>query len=145
RSHDIWKWKFPARSPVNIEQETSVIASAISRARASCWDMNRRSTSMKASLSWSAGCVSRPPRTEPKAWSPSYKHLDSLREHDRSAMKTWWRGLKRMARQDENRSVLIFGGAGFIGANLARRLLLETCARVHIFDNLSRRGVQHNL
>jgi len=50
-----------------------------------------------------------------------------------------------MARQDENRSVLIFGGAGFIGANLARRLLLETCARVHIFDNLSRRGVQHNL
>jgi CDP-paratose 2-epimerase len=50
-----------------------------------------------------------------------------------------------MAKQDENRSVLIFGGAGFIGANLGRRLLLETNARVHIFDNLSRRGVQHNL
>jgi nucleoside-diphosphate-sugar epimerase len=50
-----------------------------------------------------------------------------------------------MAKQDENRSVLIFGGAGFIGANLARCLLLETDARVHIFDNLSRRGVQHNL
>ena len=50
-----------------------------------------------------------------------------------------------MGRLEENRSVLIFGGAGFIGANLARRLLLETAARVHIFDNLSRRGVQHNL
>ena len=50
-----------------------------------------------------------------------------------------------MGKQEENRSVLIFGGAGFIGANLARHLLLETNARVHIFDNLSRRGVQHNL
>jgi CDP-paratose 2-epimerase len=50
-----------------------------------------------------------------------------------------------MGKQEEQRSVLIFGGAGFIGANLARRLLLETSARVHIFDNLSRRGVQHNL
>jgi len=50
-----------------------------------------------------------------------------------------------MGRSQENRLVLIFGGAGFIGANLARRLLLETPARVHIFDNLSRRGVQHNL
>ena len=50
-----------------------------------------------------------------------------------------------MANREENRSALIFGGAGFIGANLARHLLLETSARVHIFDNLSRRGVQHNL
>jgi len=45
----------------------------------------------------------------------------------------------------EGRSVLIFGGAGFIGANLARHLLLETDASVHVFDNLTRRGVQHNL
>ena len=50
-----------------------------------------------------------------------------------------------MENREENRSVLIFGGAGFIGANLARRLLLETSAKVHIFDNLSRKGVQHNL
>lgn len=50
-----------------------------------------------------------------------------------------------MGKQEENRSVLILGGAGFIGANLARHLLLETSARVHIFDNLSRRGVQRNL
>src|SRR5215469_2191043 len=50
-----------------------------------------------------------------------------------------------MGRPEENRSVVIFGGAGFIGANLAGRLLLETRARVHLFDNLSRRGVEHNL
>lgn len=50
-----------------------------------------------------------------------------------------------MDRPEENRSVLIFGGAGFIGANLGRRLLLNTSARLHVFDNLSRRGVQHNL
>jgi CDP-paratose 2-epimerase len=43
------------------------------------------------------------------------------------------------------RSVVIFGGAGFIGSNLAHRLLTETDAKVHIFDNLSRSGVKHNL
>lgn len=45
----------------------------------------------------------------------------------------------------ERRSALIFGGAGFIGANLAQRLLLEPDVSVHLFDNLSRKGVQHNL
>jgi CDP-paratose 2-epimerase len=43
------------------------------------------------------------------------------------------------------RSVLIFGGAGFIGSNWAHRLLKNTDAKVHIFDNLSRRGVHHNV
>jgi len=43
------------------------------------------------------------------------------------------------------RSVLIFGGAGFIGSNWAHRLLTTTDAKVHIFDNLSRRGVHQNL
>lgn len=43
------------------------------------------------------------------------------------------------------RSVLIFGGAGFIGSNWAHHLLKTTDARIHIFDNLSRRGVHHNL
>jgi CDP-paratose 2-epimerase len=43
------------------------------------------------------------------------------------------------------RSVLIFGGAGFIGSNWARYLLTKTDARVHVFDNLSRAGVRHNL
>ncbi|HEV2988061.1 MAG TPA: GDP-mannose 4,6-dehydratase [Candidatus Angelobacter sp.] len=45
----------------------------------------------------------------------------------------------------ETRSVLIFGGAGFIGSNLAHHLLAATDARVHIFDNLARDGAQHNL
>ena len=43
------------------------------------------------------------------------------------------------------RSVLILGGAGFVGSNLAYRILKTTDAKVHIFDNLSRRGVHHNL
>jgi CDP-paratose 2-epimerase len=44
-----------------------------------------------------------------------------------------------------DRSVLVLGGAGFIGSNWASRLLETTDAKVHIFDNLSRCGVQHNL
>jgi CDP-paratose 2-epimerase len=43
------------------------------------------------------------------------------------------------------RSALIFGGAGFIGTNLAQHLLARTNATVHIFDNLSRAGVHRNL
>lgn len=41
--------------------------------------------------------------------------------------------------------MLILGGAGFIGANLAHSLLCHTDAKVHIFDNLSRAGVHHNV
>src|SRR6476646_3513787 len=48
-------------------------------------------------------------------------------------------------RKQDTRSVLIFGGAGFIGSNLAHALLSHTEARVHIFDNLSRAGVHHNV
>jgi len=43
------------------------------------------------------------------------------------------------------RSVLIFGGAGFVGSNWASHVLKTTDARVHIFDNLSRHGVERNL
>lgn len=43
------------------------------------------------------------------------------------------------------RSVVIFGGAGFVGSNWASHLLKTSNARVHIFDNLSRNGVHHNL
>ncbi len=40
---------------------------------------------------------------------------------------------------------LITGGAGFVGSNLAQRLLEETDLRVRVLDNLSRRGVEHNV
>jgi CDP-paratose 2-epimerase len=45
---------------------------------------------------------------------------------------------------DSRRKVLITGGAGFIGANLADRLI-ESGEGVTIFDNLSRRGSAKNL
>jgi len=48
-------------------------------------------------------------------------------------------------RKQDTRSVVIFGGAGFIGSNLAHSLLSYTDAKVHIFDNLSRSGVHHNV
>ena len=50
-----------------------------------------------------------------------------------------------MGKKDRFRSVLIFGGAGFIGCNWTARLLQHTDAKVHVFDNLSRPGVRHNL
>ncbi|HET7442178.1 MAG TPA: GDP-mannose 4,6-dehydratase [Terriglobales bacterium] len=43
------------------------------------------------------------------------------------------------------RSVVIFGGAGFVGSNWAHRLLQTTDARVQVFDNLSRGGVRQNV
>ena len=50
-----------------------------------------------------------------------------------------------MKRQETKRSVLIFGGAGFIGSNWAHWLLEKTDATIHIYDNLSRNGVPYNL
>jgi CDP-paratose 2-epimerase len=47
--------------------------------------------------------------------------------------------------KSEFRSIVIFGGAGFIGSNWTERLLKSTAAKVHIFDNLSRQGSRHNL
>ncbi len=44
----------------------------------------------------------------------------------------------------ENRYILITGGAGFIGTNVARSYLAED-QPVHIFDNLSRPGVERNI
>lgn len=43
------------------------------------------------------------------------------------------------------RNVLITGGAGFIGSNLAERLLSRPGTHVCIFDNLSRPGAASNL
>ena len=46
---------------------------------------------------------------------------------------------------NSNDHVLITGGAGFIGANLAAHLLAATNARVTVLDNLSRPGSDANL
>ncbi len=43
------------------------------------------------------------------------------------------------------RTVLITGGAGFVGSNLAERLLQDPGTRVRLFDDLSRAGVEQNL
>jgi CDP-paratose 2-epimerase len=45
---------------------------------------------------------------------------------------------------DQKRRTLITGGAGFIGSNVAHRLL-SSGERVLIFDKLSRPGVEKNL
>lgn len=45
---------------------------------------------------------------------------------------------------DRGAVTLITGGAGFVGANLAHRLLCER-RPVLVFDNLSRKGVERNL
>jgi CDP-paratose 2-epimerase len=47
--------------------------------------------------------------------------------------------------KSEFRSIVIFGGAGFIGSNWTERLLKTTDAKLHVFDNLSRQGTRHNL
>lgn len=48
-------------------------------------------------------------------------------------------------KESAGRIALITGGAGFIGSNLAQRLLADDDVRVRIFDNLSRPGVIHNI
>jgi CDP-paratose 2-epimerase len=55
-----------------------------------------------------------------------------------------WLGDSPMPRQKKRCQVLITGGAGFIGANVADRLLTAGHS-VLVFDNLSRQGVDRNL
>lgn len=52
--------------------------------------------------------------------------------------------MKRQTKARSDQHVLITGGCGFIGTNLADRLLSEG-KRVLVFDNLSRPGVERNL
>jgi len=47
--------------------------------------------------------------------------------------------------ENKTRTILITGGAGFIGSNLAERLLESRSKNIRIFDNLSRPGVANNL
>ncbi|HWG21769.1 MAG TPA: NAD-dependent epimerase/dehydratase family protein [Terracidiphilus sp.] len=49
------------------------------------------------------------------------------------------------ATSSQSAHILITGGAGFIGANLAAHLLAATDARITIFDNLSHPGAELNL
>jgi CDP-paratose 2-epimerase len=63
---------------------------------------------------------------------------------DSWAERPWVSMPGRCAAQATKRPVLITGGAGFIGVNLAHRLLGEG-RRVLIYDNLSRPGVEKNL
>jgi len=64
----------------------------------------------------------------------------NMTPHDGSAPRA--NGGQRHATPD--RPVLITGGAGFVGANLAHRLLSQGTS-VLLFDNLSRAGVERNL
>ena len=49
-----------------------------------------------------------------------------------------------VSKPPQSRPILITGGSGFIGTNLAHRLL-QNGGRVLLFDNLSRPGVEQNL
>jgi CDP-paratose 2-epimerase len=53
-------------------------------------------------------------------------------------------GIRQTLTKMHNRPVLIFGGAGFIGTNIAHKYL-SNGKSVRIFDNLSRPGVEKNL
>ncbi len=58
----------------------------------------------------------------------------------------WWENQldKKKAENQSNSYVLITGGAGFVGTNLAHHLLSQG-HKVIIYDNLSRPGVEKNL
>ena len=49
-----------------------------------------------------------------------------------------------MSRPADSRPILITGGAGFIGCNIADRLAREG-HRILVYDALSRGGVERNL
>ncbi len=66
-------------------------------------------------------------------------------EHGLAGLPEQKRGLESPYRRSRpERQVVVFGGAGFIGANVANRYL-EDGKRVLVYDNLSRPGVERNL
>jgi CDP-paratose 2-epimerase len=66
-------------------------------------------------------------------------------EHGLAGLPEQKRGLESPYRRSRpERQVVVFGGAGFIGANVAHRYL-EDGKRVLVYDNLSRPGVERNL
>jgi CDP-paratose 2-epimerase len=71
-----------------------------------------------------------------RLWAES--GLAGLAEHHRRL------GTPRAARPREERRVVVFGGAGFIGCNVAHACLSEG-QRVLVFDSLERPGVERNL
>jgi CDP-paratose 2-epimerase len=55
-----------------------------------------------------------------------------------------FKSIKETKGEEKNNAILITGGAGFIGTNLANQLMLQG-ETVIIFDNLSRPGSEENL
>lgn len=62
----------------------------------------------------------------------------------RNDSKTQSREYSQSAQDESAKPILITGGAGFVGTNLAHRLLSEG-RHVLVFDNLSRAGVENKL
>jgi CDP-paratose 2-epimerase len=70
-----------------------------------------------------------------------------MKDHHTLSELGWWENYEPESKnkgQAEPDYVMITGGAGFIGVNLANRLL-EQGHKVLIYDNLSRPGVENNL
>ncbi len=73
----------------------------------------------------------------------SSSHNRSLRRDAQPPQNGHGHGPPARLNGDDQRPVLITGGAGFVGTNMALRLL-QGGYRVILFDNLSRPGVRHN-
>lgn len=69
---------------------------------------------------------------------------EGVRHAAPAALRTAGNGSASNSPAERSRPVMISGGAGFVGTNLAARLL-EEGREVLIFDNLSRPGVERNL
>jgi CDP-paratose 2-epimerase len=95
--------------------------------------------------------VSDSPHSDEREYHYGLKRAD---DNPKLLFKLWAEGLSavrdgartspRCVRNGENRHVLITGGCGFIGCNLAHRLL-SSGQRVLLYDDLSRPGTERNL